>query len=106
VKPRRYGGCDDGDAHDGDMRRFSKLASLLKNSPGARFEVKSGTKHARFGAFRTLFEDAVGSVPTFSTGCCVFTNWNFLSSRSGSEARRREGRDLDARQIRLYPRTV
>jgi hypothetical protein len=42
--------------------------SLLKNSPGARFEVQSANEHACFGAFRAAFVGDIGSVPTFSTG--------------------------------------
>jgi len=40
----------------------------LKNSLYARFDLRSGTKLAVFGAFQARFVVAVSSMPTFSTG--------------------------------------
>jgi hypothetical protein len=37
------------------------------NSLGTRFDPRSGTIHAAFGAFRARFMVALSSTPTFST---------------------------------------
>src|SRR5215211_6647748 len=58
----------------------SKLARLLKNSLYARFDLRSGTKLAVFGAFQARFVVAVSSMPTFSTGSCVLTRRSFAMS--------------------------
>ena len=40
---------------------------LLKNFLYARFDLRSGTKHAVFGALRARFVVTLSSTPTFST---------------------------------------
>ena len=47
---------------------FGERFSVLKNSLGARFQSKPGTKCTDFGAPRARFVVAISSMPTFSTG--------------------------------------
>ena len=46
---------------------FREHHRLLKNFLYARFDLRSGTKHAVFGALRARFVVTLSSTPTFST---------------------------------------
>ena len=47
---------------------FREHFSVLKNSLGACFHPRSGTKYTGFGTFRAQFLVVISSMPTFSTG--------------------------------------
>src|SRR5215204_3983745 len=57
-------------------------ANPLKNVLGARFDPRSDTKYAGFGAFGARFVVAIGSMPTFSTGWCILRSSRSTTSRN------------------------
>jgi hypothetical protein len=54
------------------LSRRSRV-SVLKNSLGVSFHPKAGTRRTVFGALGARFVAAISSMPTFSTGCRVFS---------------------------------